>query len=145
MGIRQHVRPLAAASLLALSFLSLGSGLVHAEDSASCQSRGYEYDPSTGRCADNYCTHDGQTYRPGDQIQVYIPPGNTITNGHWQFYMCDGFTGQWFLVGRTSTTNQAPVPLGAAEPGGQTHTTSTTSTTLSPTSPVTPHPIQTAH
>lgn len=109
MQLRKTVRPLATAAVLGFAVLSSTTGHVHATDNrTSCESRGGLWVPGAG-CADKTCTLGGRTYQPGETV-IYRRP-----NGELRVIMCDGFTGQWTLVGRTQPTETSSV---APEPGG---------------------------
>ncbi len=116
MITQNHLRILAAATLFALSLLSVPvfQVPVHAQwntDRASCEKAGFVWSDTKG-CADQNCTNpaNGQLYPPGGIT-------NRIVNGKLVQYMCNGWTGQFDQVGGlTAPTSSplAPQPLGNA-------------------------------
>ncbi len=123
MSLPMRARSLIGASMLALAILSVPVVRVHAEDACT---------PST--CGDKTCVDD---LTDPDHI-IYYRGGETAAfkgaDGQLHIYMCDGFTGQWVLVGDyapPSTRNPlAPQSGSIALPPPPT-----------PTSPVVPHPV----
>lgn len=92
MSLNKHVRTLASASLLALAIASMSTGFVHAahDTQRACESAGYSWDFSRGKCADKKCLGtDGLLYTNGQRGPDGHSGHNTIMS------ICDGVTGQW--------------------------------------------------
>jgi hypothetical protein len=126
MHLRKTVRPLVTAAVLGVAVLSSTAAHVHAYDNqSSCERRGGLWVPGAG-CADKTCQYGAGTFQPGE-TRVY-----GFATGHLAVYMCDGFTGEWVLVGRTQPTETSPV---APEPSGV-----APSSDAAPSSPQPPRP-----
>jgi hypothetical protein len=102
MNVRNYVRTLVVAVLLAATIVTASTVQVHAmrpwhNTKSTCQADGYAWDEARG-CADEYCN---------DGLMGYGEPGETqVFQNH--IYMCDGFSGQWTQVGRTQTNPVLP-------------------------------------
>ena len=97
MKIRKHARPLGMAAMLALAFMSLPAlrGNAHAESACTPQT-----------CGTQTCSWGGRSYGGGDtRWNTYVESINGKPHLYIVFHMCDGFTGDWYLVGRTVTTS----------------------------------------
>ena len=94
MNLRNSLRTLAAAAMLALGLLSTPvlQGHVHAEghnSQSSCNQAGYYWSDEHG-CADKQCWSGGTYYEGGETRATYDQDGNLQS-----MYICDGFTGGW--------------------------------------------------
>ncbi|MBY0420811.1 MAG: hypothetical protein K2Q06_00805 [Parvularculaceae bacterium] len=90
-----HLAKLAAIACVATLGLSIPAA--HAAPNArpspeaACKAKGGLWVPNQG-CADKTCSSGGRTYTAGETRGVKSIKGNT------NFFMCDGFTGQWEKV-----------------------------------------------
>lgn len=113
MKVRTSLNALAAASVLALSLMTLPPDLAHAADNSprptspaeECRSRGYAW--IEDKCADKPCPRAGTPGEPGDVWMQRV-------DGQWIYRMCDGVTGKWVVISEmrpgTSVGPAAPPP-----------------------------------
>lgn len=109
MNIRKHVQTLVMAAMLALAITGVLAGYVQAAPKGCT--------PET--CGTETCTYPGGTPGPGEKEVYHGGETLVVTGGDGKLhaYMCDGFTGNWVLVGRTQTTPPRPgvsQPIGTA-------------------------------
>ena len=135
MNIRNDVRALSVAPVLAAAILGTPVEFAHAQPEGKnfsraldCQMRGYHWDDRSEQCADKKCVFGGRTFEPGEHVSV------PLTTGGISIWVCNGFTGVMYEL-RTAN------PTGPAAPGGN-GTVAPTNTTS--TGPVGPRPTTNA-
>ena len=131
MNIRNAIRTLAVAPVLAAAILSAPVEPVHAQPVAknfsralACELDGYIWSDTLQQCANKKCPLGGRNYEPG----------SVLTDTQGRRVICNGFTGEWVAaLTQTPTGPAAPAGSGTVAPSGPTTT-----------GPVGPRPTTTA-